>query len=126
MPATLRIVLIVSSLLFVALVFHTINRQKLQMRDSLPWLLLCSLLILVALFPGIAIWLSRCFGIKTPSNFIYLAAICALQALMFHLTVQHSKLKQQIRRLIQERAISNYLQSKEKRNLNNETDHFEP
>ena len=80
MPATLRIVLIVSSLLFVAL----------------------------------AIWLSRCFGIKTPSNFIYLAAICALQALMFHLTVQHSKLKQQIRRLIQDRAISNYLQSKEK------------
>ncbi len=122
MSQTLRISLIVISVLFVVLVFRTINRRKLQMSDSLLWLMLSFLLILLAFFPGIGIFLSRLFGIETPSNFIYLAAIAALLMLLFHLTVQHSSLKRQMRCIIQEISISNYLQKKEERTLANETD----
>ena len=115
MSATLRISLIVISLLFVGLVFYTVNRKKLQMGDSLLWLLLSFLLILLAFFPQIGIWLSRLVGIETPANFIYLVGIVALLALVFHLTVQHSSLKLQVRSVIQELSIENYLREKAER-----------
>lgn len=112
MSVTLRVTLIVGSLLFVVLVFSTVNRKKLQMSDSLLWLLMSLLLILVAFFPQLCVWASRLVGIETPSNFIYLIGLAALFVLVFHLTVQHSRLQAQTRRLIQLISIENYLSEK--------------
>ena len=115
MSLTLRISLIVISVLFVSLVFYTVNRKHLQMSDSLIWLLLSFLLIILAFFPQIGIWLSHMVGIETPVNFIYLVGIVALLVLVFHLTVQHSRLKQQVRAVIQEISIENYLRERAER-----------
>ena len=74
------------------------------------------ILILVAVFPQLCVWASKLVGIETPSNFIYLIAVAALFVLVFHLTVQLSRLQSQTRRLIQMISLNNYLQEKEKEN----------
>lgn len=118
MSVTLRVTLIVISALFVALVFSTVNRKKLQMSDSLLWLLVSFLLIVVAFFPQLCVWASKLIGIETPSNFVYLICVGSLFALLFHLTVQNSHLEKQTRRLIQTVSIDRYLN--EKRNANHD------
>lgn len=112
MSVTLRVTLILGSLFFVALVFSTINRKKLQMGDSLLWLLMSLILILIAVFPQICAWASRLIGIETSSNFIYLIALAVLFILAFRLTIQNSRLQAQTRRLIQLISIENYMQEK--------------
>ena len=116
MSVTLRITLIVGAFLFVVLVFSVVNRKKLQLGDTLLWLLVSLILILVAVFPQLCVWASKLVGIETPSNFIYLIAVAALFVLVFHLTVQLSRLQRQTRRLIQMISLNNYLQEKEKEN----------
>ena len=115
MSVTLRVTLIVGAFLFVLLVFSTVNRKKLQMGDSLLWLLVSVLLIIVAIFPQLCVWASQLIGIETPSNFIYLICIAALFALVFHLTVKQSSMERKTRRLIQTISIDRYLREKEDR-----------
>lgn len=115
MSLPLRIILIVISLLFVSLVFYTVNRKHMQLSDSLVWLLVSFLMIVLAFFPRLGIWLSRLVGIETPVNFIYLVGIVVLLVLVFHLTVQHSKVKQQVIAIIQEISIENYLRDRAER-----------
>ena len=115
MSLPLRIILIVISLLFVSLVFYTVNRKHMQLSDSLVWLLVSFLMIVLAFFPRLGIWLSRLVGIETPVNFIYLVGIVVLLVLVFHLTVQHSKAKQQVIAIIQEISIENYLRDRAER-----------
>ena len=115
MSLPLRIILIVISLLFVSLVFYTVNRKHMQLSDSLVWLLVSFLMIVLAFFPRLGIWLARLVGIETPVNFIYLVGIVVLLVLVFHLTVQHSKAKQQVIAIIQEISIENYLRDRAER-----------
>lgn len=112
MSVTLRITLIVGSLLFVVVVFSVVNRKKLQLGDTLLWLLVSLILILGAVFPQLFVWASKLIGIETPSNFIYLIAVAALFVLVFHLTVQLSRLQAQTRRMVQMISIDNYLREK--------------
>ncbi len=112
MSTTLRVALLIGSFLFVALVFSRVTRKKLQLGDCLLWLFVSFILILVAIFPQLCVWVSKLIGIETPSNFIYLITMAALLALTFHLTVQHSRIQGQIRRLIQLISIENYLREK--------------
>ena len=86
-----------------------------QLSDSLVWLLVSFLMIVLAFFPRLGIWLSRLVGIETPVNFIYLVGIVVLLVLVFHLTVQHSKVKQQVIAIIQEISIENYLRDRAER-----------
>ena len=82
------------------------------MGDSLVWLVVSVLFIIVAFFPQLCVWASRLIGIETPSNFIYLICVAALFVLVFHLTVKHSHLEQKTRRLIQAVSIDRYLNEK--------------
>lgn len=112
MSVTLRITLIVVSILFVGFVFSKINKKKLQMSDSLLWLLVSFLLIVVAFFPQICVFVSKLIGIETPSNFVYLICVGSLFVLLFRLTTQNSRLEKQTRRLIQTVSIDRYINEK--------------
>ena len=76
MSVTLRVTLILGSLFFVALVFSTINRKKLQMGDSLLWLLMS--LILISILMN-ALFCS--FGVFELSRYVYYNFPCFYLAL---------------------------------------------
>ena len=83
-PWLLRIEMLVIAILFVIMVFTTVNRQRLRMSDSLIWLLVSVGLIVLALIPGLARWLSDLAGIETPANLLYLLGMFFLLAVAFH------------------------------------------
>ncbi|HIT57422.1 MAG TPA: DUF2304 domain-containing protein [Candidatus Galloscillospira stercoripullorum] len=120
MPPILRIELTILALLFIVVVFVTVNRRKLQMRHSLIWLIISFGMIILAIFPQLAEWCADLVGIQTPSNLIYLLGIIALLILTFSLTVNLSRQSDRTRRIIQMVSIETYLRERNGRRSNND------
>ena len=105
MSTQLRLFLLVVSIMFFVYIFYAVRGKKLLLRDSLLWMLLALVMLLLAVFPGIAAGLCRLIGIETPSNFVFFAAMMMLLVLLFRQTAATSKMSTQITRLTQELAL---------------------
>lgn len=114
MSNVLRIELIVLVLVFVMLVFNTVNKRKLWLQYSLIWLLISFGLLVVAFFPEILDWLAYFMQIEVTSNLVYLIAIFVLMVITFYLTKIVSKQSEQIKTLIQVCSIERYMSENEK------------
>ena len=88
MTMTLRIVVIVVSVLTTAMILRKIRQSKLQIEDSIFWIGFSSILILFSVFPCVPDFLSRLAGTYTTANFIYLAVIFLLILKMFHMSIK--------------------------------------
>ena len=105
MSPFLRIEMIILALAIMFMVFRSINRGRLLVRFSLIWLTVSIGILLVAAFPGIAVWLSDLTRIQTPSNLIYLLGILTLLVIVFKQTEIISQHTEQIKRLTQEISL---------------------
>lgn len=105
MTLTLRIVLIVVSVLTTWMIMRKIRNSKLQIEDSIFWIGFSSILILFSLFPGLPDFLSRLAGTYTTANFIYLAVIFLMIMKMFHMSLKMSQLETKLKDLVQEAAL---------------------
>ena len=72
MTVTLRIVVIIVSVLTTAMILRKIRNARLQIEDSIFWIGFCAMLILFSLFPGLPDLLSRLAGTYTTANFMWL------------------------------------------------------
>lgn len=105
MTPTLRVVLIVVSILTTFMIMRKIRQSKLQIEDSIFWLGFSSILIVFSLFPGLPDLLAELAGTYTTANFIYLAVIFLLIVKMFHMSLKQSQLETKIKDLAQKIAI---------------------
>ena len=78
MGTPLRCFLILVSFLILLYVIRRIKKAAFDISDSLFWLIISVLLIVLAIFPGIALWASGLLGIESPANFIFLCGIIIL------------------------------------------------
>lgn len=108
MSTLLRIEMIVIALLMVTIIVRSVNRKKLRIQYSFPWLIIAAALLLVAFFPGVTVWLCGITGIETPSNLIYLFGILILLLISFYQTALLSKQADRITRLTQVLSIERF------------------
>lgn len=109
MSNILRIELIICSLIFLIIVFRTVNKKKLWLQHSLIWIIISCSLILISIFPQIVIKLSNIVDIETPSNLVYLFGIIALIIISFLHSIVISSQATKIKKLVQMVSIDNYL-----------------
>lgn len=109
MPLVLRIVLILISLIFIIFVIKKVNSGKLQTQFSLAWLLIATVIIIIAVFPQIMYFAADLLRIEASSNLVYLLAIIVLLFLLVNLTIKMSKYDNDIRCLIQNFGIEKFL-----------------
>ena len=91
MTPTLRVVLIVVSILTTFMIMRKIRQSKLQIEDSIFWLGFSSILIVFSIFSGLPDLLAELAGTYTTANFIYLAVIFLLIVKMFHMSIKQSQ-----------------------------------
>lgn len=105
MSIMIRILCVVGS--FVTLLFITSNirRSKVQIEDSIFWVVLAAALLVVAIFPGLASTISGLLGFQAPSNFVFVVVIAILLAKLFTLSTEVSSLKHRLNELAQEEAL---------------------
>ncbi len=110
MSITLRILLIVVSLMLGFFVLRKIRKAQLDIDDSLHWIVASLFLLLLSIFPQIAVKAAAALGFMSPANFVFLCAIFLVLVRLFIQSVEMSTQKHRLNMLVQKLALLNHEQ----------------
>lgn len=101
MSNELRIALVAGALVTMVYFFWQIRKNRLQIGYAVSWSVFSLALVILALFPGIVVYLADQLGVVSPANLLYLIILFVLIIKQFSVTIKLSKLNQQIAELTQ-------------------------
>ena len=101
----LQIEMAIAALTLLIIIIIFLKKNSMSIKNSVAWLLLPVVFIIIAIFPEPLASLSNALGFETPSNFIFVVIIALLIILCFSLTITLSRQQYQIIKLIQEFSI---------------------
>lgn len=99
MTLTLRIILIICSLVAFFLCITRIKQAKLKVSNSVMWMIGCLILIFMSIFSNVVEWISVKLGFIAPVNFVFLIMIGFLLIQMFIYNIRISELNEKIKDL---------------------------
>lgn len=108
MTITLRIILIICSLIAFVLCIKKIKQSKLKVTNSVIWMIGSILLILMSIFLGAVEWISNKLGFMAPVNFVFLVVIGFLLIQNFIHNIRISELNEKIKDLNHYIALKEY------------------
>ena len=109
----LRVCLILGSFFTAGYVLRRVRQARVQIEDTIYWLALSAVLLLVAVFPGIAYWASDLLGFVSPINCVFLVIIFLLLARQFSLSIKVSQLDSRLRILTERIALNQQRQEQD-------------
>ena len=117
MSVTLRVVLILISLLAFSYIIMKIRRSQMQIEYALFWICMSLMLMVMAAFPEILFWATGKLGFMSTSNLVFVIIIGILLLKVFMMTIELSKLEQKVQNLVQQLAINEKEQHDDKKIL---------
>ena len=99
MTITLRIILIICSLISFLLCVTRIKQAKLKVENSVVWMIGSVILILMSIFLNVIEWISNKLGFMAPVNFVFLVIIGFLLIQTFIDNIRISTLNEKIKDL---------------------------
>ena len=108
---TIRILLMLVSLFTVWYAMRKIRKSQMQIQDTVFWIGFFGLVLALAVFPGLGIWLAYLLGFYSPINFVFLFIIFVLLIKIFIQSIQISQLDKKIKSLSQRMALDNAVSS---------------
>lgn len=111
---TLRLVLIFVSLLALLYIIRKIRFSKLQIEYAIFWILCALMFVVIAIFPGIVVWISQQLGMMSPVNVVYIVIIAILLLKVFMMTIELSQLENKVKELVQKIALEEKKNGKSK------------
>lgn len=118
MSLLFRMVLIFVSLLTTYYMLKKIRQSKVQIEDSIFWIVFSSLLLIFSVFPSLADYCTQLLGIYSTVNFIFLFVIFVLIIKLFLMTVRVSQMDNKMRELTQKIAIDKLLDEQKQKKDN--------
>lgn len=122
MTLEFRIILILASLFTATLILRRIRKSKARIEDSIFWILLSGIILLISLFPGVADAVTNALGIYLTTNFLFTFFIFLLLMKLFTLSIEVSQLKSKVEKLTQEAALANKAQGEINASLTHDLD----
>ena len=101
----IQIEMSIAALLLFIIIIISLARNSMSVKNSIAWLLLPIVFLLVAIFPEPLSAFANFLGFETLANFIFLATIALLILICFFLTISLSRQQKEITKLIQEMSI---------------------
>ena len=105
MTLTLRLILLMASVLTFAWVFRKIRKAQVVLKDAVFWIISATALVIMGVFPQIVTWASELAGVLSPVNFVFLCIIFVLLIKVFLLSISVSQLEYKLQSLTQHLAI---------------------
>ena len=112
----IRVCLVLGSLITATYILRRVRLAKVQIEDTIFWLLFSGILLILAIFPGIAYWAAYLLGFQSP-NFVYIVIIFLLLAKQFFMSIRLSQLDSKVRILTQRVALNEEKIEREKLDL---------
>jgi hypothetical protein len=101
----ISVFVIVVAVVIALVVLAYIRRRRLREEYSLLWLLLVAAMVLLASFEGITVWLADRLDVQYAPSILYFVALAFVAAMLFHYSLEISRLSDQSRRLAQEMSL---------------------
>ena len=105
MSISLRIVLVIVSLLTLFYVGIKIKKAQVNIFDTFFWFFLAIVFVLFSLFPDIVEAGAELLGFIAPVNFVFIVVIFLILLRCFLLSIKVSQLEEKLKSLTQEIAI---------------------
>lgn len=115
---SLQIEMTIAAFILLLIIIISLKRNSMSIKNSVIWLLLPVIFIIIAIFPNPFFDFANWLGFETLANFIFVVIIALLIILCFSLTLTISHQQTQITKLIQELSIlkNNKNNSKKQKN----------
>lgn len=111
----LRALILFASLVTLFYVLRRIRKAQLQIQDSLFWVFLSFVFVIMGAFPQIVYAATRFFGFQAPVNLIFLVIISILLLKVFLSSIKISQLENKLEQLVQELAINENLKENDEK-----------
>lgn len=96
---------VVLSLVTLAFIVQLLRTRRLREKYAGLWLVVLVVIIVLALFPGIAFRLAAAVGVETPSNLLFAASVLVLLLVAIQLSTEVSRLEEETRTIAERTAI---------------------
>ena len=113
----IRVCLVLGSFITAGYILRRVRHAKVQIEDTIFWLMFSAALLILAIFPGIAYWAANLLGFMSPINFVYVVIIFLLLAKQFFMSIRLSQLDSKVRILTQRVALNEEKIEREKLDL---------
>ena len=101
----ISVFVIVVAVVIALVVLAYVRRRRLREEYSLLWLLLVAAMVLLASFEGITVWVADRLDVAYAPSILYFVALAFIAAMLFHYSLEISRLSDQSRRLAQEVSL---------------------
>ncbi|MCH4184706.1 MAG: DUF2304 domain-containing protein [Eggerthellaceae bacterium] len=125
MTIALQIILIVAAIGLVYFVARGIRKFKMRIEDSLFWIFLSALILILSIFPQIATACADIAGFQAPVNFIFLFFIFVLLLKCFYTSRHTSQLENKVKELAQQVALDRLDHYQRKESLATDPSHVD-
>jgi hypothetical protein len=93
------------ALLVLILIVSLLLRRQLREKYATLWIIIGLVILVLAVFPGLLLGLSRALGVEVPSNLIFALALTLLIGVTLHLSWELSQAEDEVRRVAEDVAI---------------------
>ncbi|MCI8444822.1 MAG: DUF2304 domain-containing protein [Bacilli bacterium] len=109
----LQLVFIFASIATLIYVIRKIRKHKLNIDDSIIWIIWAIFLLVISVFPSLCHSISKTLGFQSTSNFILTLFTFFLYIILFFQNIQISLLKEKNKELTQKMSIYAYEKEQE-------------
>lgn len=111
MSIVLRIILILMSLIACGYAVRKIRKSQMKIEYAMYWFLLSLFVLILSVFPQIAMGAASLVGVESPVNLVFLAILFLMLVKLFSINVKQSQLENKINTLTEEIAIQSYMEN---------------
>lgn len=105
MELKLQLIIITGCIGTLIVIINMIRREKLDLKYSLLWIIICISIGLLSLFSSSIDFIANLIGVATPINAVFFLGLLAVLFTVFTLTVAESRKAKKITELTQRLAI---------------------
>lgn len=106
MSITIRVCLIVVSILVFILMMRRIRKEKILISDAVFWIVFSAALLVLSIFPQIIIFAAELLGFQSSTNLVFILIIFILLLKMFAMSLHISHTDCQLRQTVQALAVA--------------------
>lgn len=96
---------IVIGILLIAYIYNNVRKHMMSQGESILWMIGACIILILAIFPNIIIFLSKIVGISYPPSLLFFLTSAFLLILLFRNSQQLSVLSEKNKELIQDFAL---------------------
>lgn len=93
------------ALLVLIIIVSLLLRRQLREKYATLWIIIGLVILVLAIFPGLLLGLSRALGVEVPANLIFALALVLLVGVALHLSWELSQAEDEVRRVAEDVAI---------------------